>query len=81
MMNGKLMQEATGHLAGQLLLLTSLDDAGRLRLVYARAYGRPPSETEQQACLKYLQKAETPEKGLQGVMWSLLNTREFLLQH
>ena len=36
---------------------------------------------EKQACLKYLQKAETPEKGLQGVMWSLLNTREFLLQH
>jgi hypothetical protein len=31
--------------------------------------------------VKYLIDAESPEKGLQGVMWSLLNTREFLLQH
>ena len=23
----------------------------------------------------------TPEKGLQGVLWGLVNTREFLLQH
>ena len=38
-------------------------------------------EGEIRVCLQYLEKAESPEKGLQGVMWSLLNTREFLLQH
>jgi hypothetical protein len=42
---------------------------------------RPPSDAEREACAKYLAAAESPEKGLRGVLWSLLNTREFLLQH
>ena len=28
-----------------------------------------------------MKAAETNEKGLQGVLWSLMNTLEFLLQH
>jgi hypothetical protein len=31
--------------------------------------------------LKYLRESATEAEGLRGVMWSLLNTREFLLQH
>jgi hypothetical protein len=57
------------------------DDNGRIEELFLSTLSRLPGEAEQAACLKYLQKAATPEKGLQGVMWSLLNTKEFLLQH
>jgi len=32
-------------------------------------------------CLKYVKDAATPERGYEDVLWSLLNTREFLLTH
>jgi hypothetical protein len=34
-----------------------------------------------ETCLRHVSEAESPEKGLQSVVWSLLNTKEFLLQH
>ena len=42
---------------------------------------RLPSEAERQACLRFLKEAASPAKGLQGIMWGLVNTREFLVQH
>src|SRR5262249_49067745 len=57
------------------------DDNARIEEVYLSSVSRLPSDTERQACAKFDKEAETSEKGLQGVMWSLLNTREFLLQH
>jgi len=57
------------------------DSKQRIEELFLVALGRLPKEAEQQACLKYLEKAETPIKGLQGILWSLLNTREFVLQH
>jgi len=57
------------------------DDAGRVDEVYLATLSRLPDDGERQACLKYLKEAASPEKGVQGVLWSLLNTREFLLQH
>jgi hypothetical protein len=57
------------------------DDAERIDEVFLATVGRRPGAMEREACLKYVREAETPAKGLQGVMWSLLNTREFLLQH
>lgn len=57
------------------------DDGARIEEVFLAALCRRPSESEKKACLKYVQTAESAEKGLQGVMWGLLDTREFLLQH
>jgi hypothetical protein len=57
------------------------DDNGRIEEVFLCTLSRPPTEAEREACLKYLKESPSPTKGLQGIMWSLLNTREFLLQH
>ena len=57
------------------------DDSARIDELFLCTLSRLPGDAEKQACLKYLGKADSPAKGLQGVMWSLLNTREFLLQH
>ena len=53
----------------------------RIELLFLGSLSRRPSETERAACEKYIGQSESPERGLQGVLWSLLNTKEFILQH
>jgi hypothetical protein len=49
--------------------------------LYLLTLGRSPTDDERAVCASYIEGSESPEKGLQGVLWSLLNTREFVLQH
>ena len=53
----------------------------RIDEVYLWTLSRLPVDEERQACRKYLKDSPSPERGLQDVLWSLLNTREFLLNH
>jgi hypothetical protein len=63
-------------------LVRAEPDAGkRVEELFLATVGRPPSAAELAACLKFVTDAGSPERGLQGVLWSLVNTREFLLQH
>jgi hypothetical protein len=57
------------------------DDGQRVEELFLVTLGRFPNETEHQACAKYLKESPSTIKGLQGIMWGLLNTREFVLQH
>lgn len=57
------------------------DDNQRIDEVFLTTLSRWPTDAERQACGKYLKEAESPEKGVQGLSWSLVNTREFFLQH
>jgi hypothetical protein len=57
------------------------DDKGRVEELYLLTLGRLPAESEREACAKYLKESGSTVKGLQGILWSLLNTREFVLQH
>jgi hypothetical protein len=63
------------------VLKEQTDETKRVEELFLSTVSRLPTETEWIACLSYLKNAESPEKGLQGVLWSLLNTREFLVQH
>jgi hypothetical protein len=56
-------------------------DERRIEEVFLWTLSRPPGEAERLACLKYVRQSASAAEGLRGVMWSLLNTREFLLQH
>ncbi len=49
--------------------------------LYLSTVNRQPTRAEIEFCLAHLQQAESLEKGLQTVLWCLLNTKEFLLQH
>ncbi len=57
------------------------DQQKQIEEIFLSTLSRLPDETERKACLEYVAKSESADKGLQGVMWSLLNTREFVLQH
>jgi hypothetical protein len=63
-------------------IVKTIDDPrGRIEELYLGTVSRLPSEEETQACLEHVSQAESPESGLHDVLWGLLNTREFLLQH
>ncbi len=49
--------------------------------LYLWTLSRSPTESDQQACMEYLKTSSSYQRGLEDVMWSLLNTREFQLNH
>lgn len=53
----------------------------RIEELYLATLGRLPDSAELEVCRGQINSAESPEKGLQTILWCLLNTREFLLQH
>lgn len=48
---------------------------------YLRTLSRLPTEQEQQVALAYLDEAAQPVDGLRDLLWSLLNTKEFIVNH
>jgi hypothetical protein len=62
-------------------VLKDLPEPKRVEELFLAALGRLPTPAEREACREYVEKSDTPAKGLQGILWSLLNTREFVLQH
>lgn len=65
----------------QKLLKSSVDEPGRIDELYLATVSRLPTEEERDVCLKFIAASENPENGLKNVLWTLINTREFLLQH
>jgi hypothetical protein len=53
----------------------------RVEELYLVTLGRMPTQEELAACEAHIQAAASPELGLQAVLWSLINTKEFVLQH
>src|SRR5262249_6957204 len=54
MLNDPLVQRTAAAWATRLVARTDLDDAGRVRLAYDTAYGRPPTNAECVRALEYL---------------------------
>jgi len=57
------------------------EDDLRIEELFLTILSRAVTDEERTACREYLKRAPSTDKALQGIMWSLLNTREFLLQH
>lgn len=52
-----------------------------VRNAYLRTLSREPSQEEMDRCLAYLAEAESPAAGAKGLLWTLLNTKEFIVNH
>ena len=59
------------------ILREQSDNARRVEALYLWALCRPPTGAERAICLEHLSKSPSPQKGLEGLLWSLLNSTEF----
>ncbi|MGV3483900.1 MAG: DUF1549 and DUF1553 domain-containing protein [Planctomycetaceae bacterium] len=48
---------------------------------YLRVLSRTPDEDELQTAVSFITESRQPGEGLESVMWTLLNTKEFILSH
>ena len=53
----------------------------KLRELYFTAFGRPPTADEQTFVLAYLEQKSYSQQAFEDVVWSLLNSKEFLFNH
>jgi hypothetical protein len=48
---------------------------------YLRTFSRLPTASEREKSLAHLAESQSPLAGLQGLLWALLNTKEFVVNH
>jgi hypothetical protein len=83
LLNGQWLQDKVSDPTGRLatLLKTNKSDAEIIRVFYRAAFGRQPSADEEQTAAKLVAKAPTRKEGLEDLLWSLCNSKEFLFNH
>jgi hypothetical protein len=52
-----------------------------IRAAYLRTVSRPPTAAERARARQHLDEAESLARGLRELLWALLNTKEFVLNH
>lgn len=52
-----------------------------IREAYLRVVSRPPTEAETLRCLRYFDETPSTMEALGDIVWALLNTQEFILNH
>ncbi len=89
------MSQALQFMTGTLLNRKATDSNGRVaklmkekapieqavKEVYLCTVSRPPSAVEANEAAKLIQTAGSPKEGLEDLLWTLLNTREFQFVH
>jgi hypothetical protein len=63
------------------LLASGVEDDKLVEELYLLSLSRPPSAAEKQQARRYLTSARTRGEGFEDLLWSLLNRREFLVNH
>ena len=75
----KKIQAKDGRLAK--LLSEHKDDDRRAEEIFLWTLGRPPTARERKLCVEHVKGNASAQKGFEGVMWSLINSKEFVLNH
>jgi hypothetical protein len=73
-----LLTPRDGNLPARLLNLTSPD--ARVRAAFNAIYGREPARDELRECVNYLGK-RAPEAGVKQLLWAMLTSAEFQVNH
>jgi hypothetical protein len=83
MMNSTLVHKFTaadGKTILSELLGKKLSDEEIVATLYERALARKPGAEEKALCLRYIGKVSSREEALEDILWSLVNSTEFLLK-
>ena len=73
--------EGTAKEGPQEPALSPEKSAELIKQVYLRTVSRYPTAQEMDRCHQYLATAPTPLDGARGLLWTLLNTKEFIVNH
>ena len=57
------------------------DDSQRIDELYLWTLSRLPTDAERQICLERVRNSVSAQRGYEGLLWGLVNTREFILNH
>ena len=60
---------------------TDLDQKDLVRSVWLRTVNRPPSEAEIKRAMAHLETTKTIAEGITDLIWALINSKEFILNH
>ena len=52
-----------------------------VRSAYLRTLSREPTPGEQERSTRFIYEATSPDEGVRGLLWALLNTKEFIVNH
>ena len=52
-----------------------------VKQAYLRTLSRYPNEQELAKCVKYINESKDTMNGVRGVLWALVNTKEFVVNH
>ena len=88
LMNGSLIRDATDLQQSDILVMLDApffsSNAARLETLFMSTLSRKPSETERVKFLNYVEEASkkfSRRQALSDVLWALLNSAEFVLNH
>jgi hypothetical protein len=84
LMNGKVMTSATSVRASETLLAVAdapfLDVPGKIEALYLATLTRRPTGRETERLVRYVE-SRSPAEALADVLWALLNSAEFVINH
>jgi hypothetical protein len=75
------MEKALGVKKEETAGTITLDESGVVRQAYLRTLSRLPTQDEMSRCQAYLAQADSPIAGAKGLLWTLINTKEFIVNH
>jgi hypothetical protein len=83
LMNGQWLHDKVSDPNSRLsaLLKAGKPDQQIIATFYRAAFGRQPTADEQQAAAKLILLAPTRKEGLEDLLWTLCNCKEFLFNH
>ena len=59
----------------------SVDPATLVKQAYLRTLSRYPTDDEMTRCQQFLAASTSPLEGAKGLLWTLINTKEFIVNH
>ena len=81
--NGELLQRKLTDTKGRIARLSDekIAEDAAIRELYLVTVSRPPTAEETTACHRIIERAGNRREGLEDLLWSLSNSREFLFNH
>jgi hypothetical protein len=85
LMNGDWVTDQTDSAKGATVRAVAtapfLDDAGRVEVLFLGTLSRRPTDAERERFLAHLKGADDRAKAVGDVLWVLVNSQEFLVNH